>query len=263
LVALDVRDWRVAIVLGALGAVATACVFPYLLAMMPEVAARMHASRVPFPVVVAAQLAQAFVVLTLCAWIGLGAGRRVGLDAPLLRAWLHRMPTPQRPGVRDFRRAVGLGIAAAVLIALADLGFAPHMPPAVGESHAPAAWQGLIASFYGGVTEEIELRVLVMGVAAWALAALRGVRGDGVPAWIYWSAIVLAALLFAAGHLPLAIKLLGSAPIVIVRTLALNFPAGVVFGWLYWKRGLEHAMVSHFAADIVLHVLVPLAFAPR
>lgn len=31
--------------------------------------------------------------------------------------------------------------------------------------------------------------------------------------------------------------------------------AGVVFGWLYWRRGLLSAMMGHFAADVVLAVL--------
>ncbi len=33
---------------------------------------------------------------------------------------------------------------------------------------------------------------------------------------------------------------------------------GIIAGWLYWTRGLESAMISHFAADIVLHVIPPL-----
>jgi membrane protease YdiL (CAAX protease family) len=37
----------------------------------------------------------------------------------------------------------------------------------------------------------------------------------------------------------------------------LNGIGGVVFGWLYWKKGLESAMIAHFSADIVLHVLLP------
>jgi len=32
----------------------------------------------------------------------------------------------------------------------------------------------------------------------------------------------------------------------------------VVFGWLYQTRGLESAMIAHFSADIVLHVLLAL-----
>jgi membrane protease YdiL (CAAX protease family) len=45
---------------------------------------------------------------------------------------------------------------------------------------------------------------------------------------------------------------------VIVRALLLNGIGGIVFGWLYWKRGLLAAMLAHFSADVVLHVVVPL-----
>ena len=47
-------------------------------------------------------------------------------------------------------------------------------------------------------------------------------------------------------------------PLVITRAILLNGIGGVVFGWLYWKRGLEAAMIAHFSADIVLHVLLAL-----
>jgi len=36
-----------------------------------------------------------------------------------------------------------------------------------------------------------------------------------------------------------------------------NTIGGVVFGWLYWKHGLEHAMLAHFGADIIVHVVAP------
>ena len=49
------------------------------------------------------------------------------------------------------------------------------------------------------------------------------------------------------------------APTVVVRTIALNAIAGIAFGWLFWKHGLEMAMLAHFSADIVLHVVAPLA----
>jgi len=32
-----------------------------------------------------------------------------------------------------------------------------------------------------------------------------------------------------------------------------------VFGGLFWKYGLEHAMLAHFCADLMLHVALPLA----
>ena len=47
-------------------------------------------------------------------------------------------------------------------------------------------------------------------------------------------------------------------PLLIARALVLNGIGGIVFGWLYWKRGLLAAMLAHFSADIVLHVAAPM-----
>lgn len=52
-------------------------------------------------------------------------------------------------------------------------------------------------------------------------------------------------------------RLMPLTSIVVVRALVLNGIAGLLFGWLYWRRGLEAAVIAHFATDIVLHVLLP------
>ncbi len=225
--------------------------------MMPEAIERLRASSpIPVPVLITLQLVQSAVIFLLLAWLALLAARRVGLDAPLLRAWVDRSPLPADPRTRDFRPALVLGLVAAAAIIGLDVCFSPLLPHPVTGTAVPNRWEGFLASFYGGITEEFMLRLLLMTGVAWALAAVKRVRVPAVPAWIYWAAIVIASVLFAAGHLPLALRYLGPGAIVVARTLALNFPAGILFGWLYWKRGLEHAMVAHFAADVVLHVLV-------
>ena len=66
---------------------------------------------------------------------------------------------------------------------------------------------------------------------------------------------MLAAVVFGLGHLPATAALLPLTPAVIARAVVLNGIPGVVFGWLFWRRGLEAAMVAHFGADLVLHVL--------
>ena len=71
-------------------------------------------------------------------------------------------------------------------------------------------------------------------------------------------AILLAALLFGAGHLPAAFAAgLARGPLPITRIVVLNMLAGTVFGALFWKLGLEHAMVAHFCADLMLHAALP------
>jgi membrane protease YdiL (CAAX protease family) len=47
-------------------------------------------------------------------------------------------------------------------------------------------------------------------------------------------------------------------PLVITRALVLNGLGGLAFGWLYWKQGLESAMIAHLSTDIVVHVITQL-----
>ncbi|WP_328059863.1 type II CAAX prenyl endopeptidase Rce1 family protein [Geobacillus stearothermophilus] len=43
--------------------------------------------------------------------------------------------------------------------------------------------------------------------------------------------------------------------IILIRTLVLNGLLGLWFGYLYWKKGLEYAMIAHMSADFFIHVL--------
>jgi hypothetical protein len=47
-------------------------------------------------------------------------------------------------------------------------------------------------------------------------------------------------------------------PLVVTRALLLNGIAGLALGWLYWKRGLELAMIAHLTTDFVLLVIAPM-----
>ena len=58
--------------------------------------------------------------------------------------------------------------------------------------------------------------------------------------------------------MPITSAITQITPLIIARAIILNGIGGIVFGWLYWKKGLESAMVSHFTSDMVLHVLFPL-----
>jgi membrane protease YdiL (CAAX protease family) len=75
---------------------------------------------------------------------------------------------------------------------------------------------------------------------------------------LMWSAIIAAALIFGLGHLPITASLTALTPLVVLRALLLNGVGGMVFGWLFWKKGLESAIIAHFSADIILHVIYPL-----
>jgi hypothetical protein len=72
---------------------------------------------------------------------------------------------------------------------------------------------------------------------------------------VVWVGNILVAILFALGHLPMVVMLAPLTLFVVIRTLLLNSIGGIVYGWLYWQRGLLIAIVAHFCTDIVLHVI--------
>jgi membrane protease YdiL (CAAX protease family) len=245
------EDLRLAAWLALAAALATAAVFPYLLETMPQLLDKV---RVPLAWLVPLQALQAGVLLGMLSLAGLRMGHRVGLGAPWLRALLARQPLPKVAWGRSALLGVAAGVAILALSLLTD----PRLPMPAQPLPDPAsmsAWKGLLASFYGGIGEELQLRLFLMTLVVWAGARLRR-RAAGPH--LYWFAIVLAALLFGAGHLPAAAAIWPLTAMVVFRTLLLNAVAGLAFGWLYWRRGLESAMLAHFCADLVLHVALPL-----
>ena len=110
----------------------------------------------------------------------------------------------------------------------------------------------MVASLtYGGVIEEVMLRLFLMSLIAFVLQKLvaRG-KKETMPA-ILITANVIAALLFAAGHLPATVMSIGLNPIIIFRCFLLNGGAGLFFGRLYRKYGIHYAMLSHGGAHVV------------
>ncbi|TDK33512.1 CPBP family intramembrane glutamic endopeptidase [Luteimonas terrae] len=256
------QDLRIAVLLAGFSALATVAVIPYLLQIDPT---RMPASSPSLTALVAIQAMTMFIVCALLAWAGLRMGHRVGLGAPLLQRWVNRHGDA---GLRDRApwQAIALGIAAGIALLVLSRVLDPLLLPQTQVemtdiAGARSALYGLLASFYGGIVEEVQLRLFLMTLVAWAATWLTRRRAgfDGtLSPRIAWLAILVAALLFGVGHLPAAVMVWGLDAGVVFRTLLLNGIGGVVFGWLFWKRGFEMAVLAHFAADLVLHALVPL-----
>lgn len=250
-----VDDLKLAAVWGVLAALAVVALMPYLAQTMPERFARLP---VPLGLVMVLQALQTVVLIGAMAWLGLRMGHRVGLGSPVLRAWLvDHTPldwTRLRP-VPSTLLGLGAGLAIVALSPLSDRWLPPMAHPPAHVGAQASAINGALASFYGGIAEELQLRLFLMTLLVWGVARL---RRDPPGAGVYWAAILLAALLFGAGHLPTAAQVWGLTPGVVARTLLLNGVGGIVFGWLYWRRGLEMAMLGHFCADLVLHVAMPL-----
>jgi hypothetical protein len=224
-------------------------VLPYLMVLQAETFAEIP---LPLPLLVLAQSVQSMLVFTVMAFLGLRAAASVGLKVPLIRGWLGDAEKSEVP-VKSLLLSLLGGFVLALGVAAIDPLFGLPVPDVA----KPAIWKGALASLYGSIGEEVQLRLFLMSVLAWGLSKLGGKRADGsVKAWPIATAMVLAALLFGLGHLPTAFALWEPSVLVVARTVLLNAALGLPFGWLYWKYGLEHAIVAHFGADIALHVVV-------
>ncbi len=113
---------------------------------------------------------------------------------------------------------------------------------------------------YGGIIEELMLRLFVMSLIVLILWKIFARSKDklSIPNWIYVSAIIIAAVLFAAGHLPATARLLGISAPILIRNFVLNGVGGIGFGYLYWKKGLSYAISAH----MLTHVFMQLIFMP-
>jgi len=203
--------------------------------------------QVPIGVAVAASMLQSAVLVALAVWAGVALCRPLGLGAPAIEAALSRTGAWAALKPQLIPAAiVGLFVGGWLLLLQP---IAPTELLAIGKTlEIPVAAKLL----YGGVTEEILLRWGLMTVLVWLPWRFIQKRlGLPRPAYII-GAIVIAALLFGAAHLSAATTMGASltAPVVTYIIVGNTVP-GVLFGFLYWRYGLEAAILAHALAHTV------------
>lgn len=135
---------------------------------------------------------------------------------------------------------IGEGIGLALpLLALSALFSAPH-------ATAGARTTQLLVALGAGVYEEVVFRLLLIAALGWLLGAIVGIpRSAALP-----SAVVLAAILFAASHF----APIGSAAFA-WTPFWFQLVAGLYLGVVFVGRGLGIAAACHAAYNMALVVL--------
>jgi membrane protease YdiL (CAAX protease family) len=227
---------------GMTGAVAiTVTVLPELLGQVKE------PLPAPLWVISFASLAQSALILALAAWTGVKLAPSVGLGAPAFEALARGRP--MGPALRS---QLLPGLLAGVPGGLLLFAVFRYAPAAVAELQTRFAIPILARVLYGGITEELLLRWGLMTAFVWLAWRVLQQRRAPVRASVVWLAIAVSALLFAAGHLPAASVLIGAldAPVV-VFVMGANTAFGLLFGYMFWRHGLESAMIAHAVAHVV------------
>ena len=133
--------------------------------------------------------------------------------------------------------------------------FAKLIPEVAGSYETAGSFDAVTwgaSVLYGGITEELMMRLFFMTLIAFIASKLFFRKEETVPAGVLIAANIIAALAFAAGHLPSTITLFGTlTPMILLRCFLLNGAFGLIFGRLYRKYGIQYAMLCHALFHIV------------
>ncbi|HEX6731002.1 MAG TPA: CPBP family intramembrane glutamic endopeptidase, partial [Pyrinomonadaceae bacterium] len=199
-------------------------------------------------------LIQPSLILALAVFVGLTLAPKVGLSAPVAESAASgsAIGTALRPQLIPglIGGALG-GLAVIVVAALCK----PFMTPDTVERIAAFTRLTPIPTrlLYGGITEELLLRWGLMTLLVWATWRVLQKRQSTPGTSCFVTAILLSSLVFGIGHLPIAYMLFPQvSTAVLLLVIVANSAFGLVAGYLYWKKGLESAMIAHMFGHIVM-----------
>ncbi len=187
------------------------------------------------------------ILMGLAVLLGTPLYHRIGLSLPIIERIVYGESKIEVSSM--LKGGVVGGLIAGILLVLITIISTPFMPEAFLEAQENMELTLAARFLYGGIVEEIMMRFGMMTVVIWI--GSKAVRGLTTP--IVWIGILTSALLFALGHFPVVFSLVDQPTTsLLLYVLIGNSVGGIIFGWLYWKRGLEAAMIAHIMAHVVM-----------
>lgn len=221
-------------------AVLASAVIPQMLARSPQ--------QVPLSVAMTAAIVQSAVLVSLAVWAGVVWSGPLGLGAPVIEAALSRSDA-WSPFKRQLLPAAIAGIATGAILLVYPRTIPAELVAAIRTMTIPLFAKVL----YGGVVEEVLMRWGLMTTLVWLLWRFVQKKAGPPRTGYVIGAMLFAAISFGAGHLPAAAALLGghlTMPVVVPIMIANGVP-GMMFGYLYWRYGIEAAMMAHALGHVV------------
>lgn len=233
---------RLFVALWALGIAATLSLMVVPLEVLQP--ARLHFGAMQFR---ALSLVNPVILVTLCTALGCWLVPKVGLDAPVVRALVER-----QPAWPALRRMLVAALLVGAVVAVILFGYGQLSAPWFASApHADLPMPLIAKLLYGGVVEELITRWGLMTLFVWA--AWKLARSPvAIPPWVYTVGASIAALLFAAGHLPLLYAVMPQPPASLIAAVMVgNAVPGLLFAWLFRRYGLEAAMLAHALSHLL------------
>lgn len=231
--------------LGLLG-VLSLLIFPMPLNIPDEVLARTSESTIRI-----ISFVQSSILLGIMVMIGHFSSKKIGLSAYLLEKYFQG-ELEKTEVIERLKLGILLGFITGIILSLCSGFLVEFLPPEFVELGNNTTISPLSRFLYGGITEEVLLRWGIMSFFVWLIWRItRGSKIAQPSNQTYWIGITLAALLFGLGHLPIVFNTVDQVtPALYLYIIGMNMVFGMVAGWLFWKKGLETAIIAH----IFVHV---------
>ena len=240
-------------ILGFLGVVSIVPLISQLLDLSPQPLV------LPLIAIQIISVLQGAVFLLLMIWLGCVFSKKVGLTTPVITALARSQGVLKELKPQIIPALIG-GIVGGLFLSLLLSAASPYLPAEYLSATETVAVSWYAKILYGGITEEILIRWGLMSFLVWAIYRLSQTNGSKIHSHNFVIAIILSSLVFGLAHLPALFALVPEVvPDVTIALLAFivsgNAVFGFIAGYLYWKRGLECAMVAHIVAHTTLIIM--------
>lgn len=188
------------------------------------------------------------ILLLIAVVVGTMLYDKVGFSVPTISSIL-KIEQPKIKFIEQVKFGVSFGMLAGILITIIGSVFKSSIPQEFIEIGNKIKITTVARFLYGGLTEELLMRFGFMTLVVWLIFKIK----KNLNSSTYWTGIITASILFAVGHFPVVFNAVQSPTISLLTYVLIgNSTAGLFFGWLYWKKGLEAAFISHIFAHVAM-----------
>ncbi|MCL2443814.1 MAG: CPBP family glutamic-type intramembrane protease [Treponema sp.] len=151
-------------------------------------------------------IVQYLIMFAIIIFLGLLLSTKIGLETGGLRLPILEGILNKENKTKEFKAillpSISLGVLAGVLIIIISIPFNNAIPVFKNMEVIVPAWKGFLASFYGGIAEEVLLRLFFMSFLVWVTFLIKKNKDGNPTSFGVWLSIILASVIFGIGHLP-------------------------------------------------------------
>ena len=203
--------------------------FIILLPVMSVLYAELNIDSIPTTLIII----QGAIVTGVYAAIGSILSQRIGFNPPYISYLLNKEPLSPNLKKQLFYSSI-IGAIGAVILFLGSSAFSLY----IGQ------FPILNRIFGAGLYEEVMVRWFFASLFIWIFWCLFDRKSQKPGNIVIWSGLIVSNILFIMGHYP-AISILILNNLEIINMFFWMFIITLPWGWLYWKFGIESAIVAH------------------